>query len=182
MMKKTLIVNLFAGPGCGKSTGAAWLFSQLKMKGIDCEYVSEFAKDKVWENNDEVFKCQFYVTGKQAFKISRCFGKVDVIITDSPIAIGAQYTKSEKLADAILEEFNKYEMYNYNVLLKRTKPYNPNGRHQTEAEAVIIDLSTQRWLDVNNILYVSANGDEEGYKKILNNILARIGYYDGKED
>lgn len=179
-MKNTLIVNLFAGSWCGKS-GAAWLFSQLKMKGVDCKYVGEFANDKVWENNDEVFKCQFYVTVKQAFKISRYFGKVDVIITDSPIAIGAQYTESEKLADAILEEFNKYEIYNYNVLLKRTKPYNPNVLHQTEAEAVI-DMFTQRWLDVNNILYVSVNGDEDGYKKILNNILARIGYYDGKED
>lgn len=173
-MKKTIIVNLFAGPGCGKSTGAAWLFSQLKLQGVDCEYVSEFAKDKVWENNDEVFKCQFYVTGKQAFKISRCFGKVDVIITDSPIAIGAQYTGSEKLADAILEEFTKYELNNLNVLLKRVKPYNPNGRHQTEDEAVVIDMGTQRWLDVNNIRYMTANGDEEGYREILNEIISRL--------
>ena len=125
-------------------------------------------------NNDEVFKCQFYVTGKQAFKISRCFGKVDVIITDSPIAIGAQYTESRKLADAILEEFNKYEPHNYNVLLNRVKPYNPNGRHQSENEAKIIDMMTQRWLDINDIRYVTANGDEDGYQKILNNIISIV--------
>lgn len=46
-MKNTIIVNLFAGPGAGKSTGAAYIFSKLKLAGIDCEYVSEFAKDKV---------------------------------------------------------------------------------------------------------------------------------------
>lgn len=68
-----MVVNLFAGPGTGKSTGAAYIFSKLKMKGFDCEYVSEFAKDKVWENNDEVFKSQFYITGKQVFKIKRCY-------------------------------------------------------------------------------------------------------------
>lgn len=37
--KKTLVVNLFAGPGAGKSTGAAYIFSKLKMLGYDCEYV-----------------------------------------------------------------------------------------------------------------------------------------------
>ena len=55
-MKDTLVVNLFAGPGAGKSTGAAYIFSMLKMAGIDTEYVNEYAKDKVWEDNKEVFK------------------------------------------------------------------------------------------------------------------------------
>lgn len=45
-MKNTLVVNLLGGPGCGKSTGAAYIFSQLKMRNIDAELVTEFAKDK----------------------------------------------------------------------------------------------------------------------------------------
>lgn len=81
---KTLVVNLFGTPGAGKSTGAAYIFSELKMRGINAELVTEFAKDKVWENNDEVFKNQAYIFGKQSYKMSRCRDKVDVIITDSP--------------------------------------------------------------------------------------------------
>lgn len=50
-----LVVNLFGVPGAWKSTGAAHVFSQLKMKGINAELITEFAKDKVWENNTEVF-------------------------------------------------------------------------------------------------------------------------------
>lgn len=46
-MKNTLIVNLLAEPGAGKSTAAAYIYSQLKMHGISAEYVTEFAKDKV---------------------------------------------------------------------------------------------------------------------------------------
>ena len=52
-MKNTLVVNLYGAPGSGKSTGAAYLFSRLKMNGVDCEYVPEFAKSAVWEENNQ---------------------------------------------------------------------------------------------------------------------------------
>lgn len=48
MYKKTLVINLFGAPGSGKSSGAAYIFSQLKKLGIDCELVTEYAKDKCW--------------------------------------------------------------------------------------------------------------------------------------
>ena len=175
-MKDTLVVNLFAGPGAGKSTGAAYIFSMLKMAGIDTEYVNEYAKDKVWEDNKEVFKCQFLITGKQAYKILRCVGKVDVVITDSPIALGAQYCQDNPyLKDACLYEFNKYR--NLNIFINRVKKYNPNGRHQTEDEAKEIDKSTKQWLIDNKINYLAFDGDINGYnevvafiKSIINNI------------
>lgn len=82
-----LVVNLFGVPGAGKSTGAAYVFSMLKMRGINVEYIPEYAKDKVWEDNTEVFKNQAYVFGKQSFRMSRCKDKVDVIVTDSPLLL-----------------------------------------------------------------------------------------------
>ena len=33
----TLVVNLFGGPGSGKSTGAAYVFARLKMLGYNAE-------------------------------------------------------------------------------------------------------------------------------------------------
>ncbi len=172
-MKNTIIINLFGGPGTGKSTGAAYIFSQLKLAGIDCEYVSEFAKDKVWEDNSEVFKNQFYVTGKQAFKISRCYGKVDVIITDSPILLGALYAPetSPRLKEAIKEEFNKYGDANCNIFLKRINPYNANGRFQTEDEAKCIDTEVKEFLDANRYEYDVYDGTKEGYEEIVGRII-----------
>ena len=79
-----ILVNLFGAPGAGKSTGAAYIFSQLKMAGINAELVTEFAKDKVWEESKEPFNNQAYIFGQQYFRISRCADKVDVIVTDSP--------------------------------------------------------------------------------------------------
>ena len=57
-----IVVNLFGAPGAGKSTGAAYIFAKLKMAGINAELVTEFAKDKVWEEYAEVFKNQAYTS------------------------------------------------------------------------------------------------------------------------
>lgn len=98
-----LVVNLFGAPGAGKSTGAAYVFSQLKAAGINAELVTEFAKDKVWEETKAVFDNQAYIFGKQYFRISRLEGKVDVVITDSPILLSAFYNKNDHVLG---QEFN----------------------------------------------------------------------------
>ena len=81
----TIVVNLFGEPSAGKSTCAMDITAQLKRHGINAEYVSEFAKDKVYENNGEVFKHQEYLFGKQSFKMGRVKNKMPVMIVDSPL-------------------------------------------------------------------------------------------------
>lgn len=71
-MSGALIVNLFDVPGSGKSTGAAYLFYKLKSAGVNAELVTEFAKDKVWEDSEIVFENQAYLFGRQPFMIARC--------------------------------------------------------------------------------------------------------------
>ena len=173
-MKNTIIVNLYGGPGTGKSSGAAYIFARLKMAGIDAEYVTEFAKDKVWENNTEAFKCQFYISGKQSFRISRCFGKVDVIITDSPIRLGKIYADligRPQLGLACLEEANQYSAgQTIEIFLNRVKPYNTNGRNQSEEEAKKIDDMVKEMLAeetaAHQLTYFEFDGSQEGYDRI----------------
>lgn len=42
-----VVINLFGIPASGKSSGAAYIFSKLKMLGYNAELITEFAKDKV---------------------------------------------------------------------------------------------------------------------------------------
>lgn len=174
--KNTIIVNLYGGPGSGKSTGAAYIFSQLKLEGIDCELVTEFAKDKVWENNSTTLNCQMYVTGKQAFRISRVFGKVDVIITDSPIMLGAIYAEENRkhLKNACIEEANQYICNELNFFINRVKEYNPNGRNQTECEAKEIDNKIHNLLNENFRNAIEVNGNIKGYNDIVKYIKIRL--------
>jgi hypothetical protein len=166
-----LVINLFGTPGAGKSTGAAYVFSQLKMQGINAELITEFAKDKVWENNDEAFKNQAYLFGKQSYRMSRCKDKVECIITDSPLPLSIFYNNDkevlgENFNKTVLDVFNSYNNLNY--LLIRTKPYNPIGRHQTEEESDELKAPMVSLLTDRNIPYTETTGDIDGYQKIIN--------------
>ena len=174
--KNTLLVNLYAGPGAGKSTGAAYIFAKLKMAGIDCEYVSEYAKDRVWQEDQFPLKhCQLYVTGKQCLKITRLIGKVDVIVTDSPIMLGAMYTTEQPHRDVCIYEGKKYRN-TLNLFIDRRKTYNPNGRNQTFDEAREIDRRIIDMLDSNGITYSHIDGTEEGYDAVVKAIIDTLGY------
>ena len=49
-----IVINLWGAPSSGKSTGASYLFSELKLKGYNVELVTEFAKDLTWEEKSRV--------------------------------------------------------------------------------------------------------------------------------
>jgi hypothetical protein len=148
-----IVVNLFAGPGVGKSTTAARIFAELKMHGVNCEMALEFAKDKVWEESFKTMDDQIYIFGKQFHKIWRLKDKVDVIICDSPLPISIVYDKenSEALHTLIMEQFNKFD--NYNVLLTRSGEYQKEGRVQTEEEAKGVDEIVKKVLKDYNIVH-----------------------------
>lgn len=176
-----IVVNLFGVPSAGKSTLAAYIFSKLKMANVNAELVTEFAKDKVWENNSEVFKPdnQCYLFSKQLFRMNRVADKVEVMITDSPLPLCILYNRSKILG----EEFNKMCMNcfksftNFNYLLLRDRPYNPKGRLQTEAEsdalkAPLVDLLYKYGIKYTEKPGNTQSGDEivEEVIKALNNV------------
>ena len=173
---ETIIVNLFGAPGAGKSTGAAYIFSLIKMAGIDAELVTEFAKDKLWEENKAVFENQAYIFGKQSFRLSRCIGKVDVIVTDSPLPLNIYYNKSdvskENFNNYVLDVFNSHKNINY--YLARDKEYNPNGRFQTEEESDKIGNEILNILNKYYIPFTYLSGDTKSYTQIANRIIKLV--------
>lgn len=141
-MSKHKVINLFAGPGVGKSTTAAALFAELKYIGVNCEYIPEYAKDAAWEKRSEkFFKAQQLIYGKQSWRIERVASEVDIIITDSPLPLSLAYIDKNyampALRDTILQDFDRYD--NINVLLGRNKPYNSSGRNQNLEQAKKLD-------------------------------------------
>ena len=166
--KKTpLVVNLFAGPGAGKSTGAAFLFAFLKLFKVNVELVTEFAKELAWEGDKEFMaRNQLYITGQQVRRMNRLVGKVDVIITDSPLEMAALYTDDKNLKQLCKAEGAKFTN-RLDFFIERTKDYNPSGRNQTFEEAKEID---KRIREANPNMQ-TITGDVAGYTVALNTIL-----------
>lgn len=169
----SLVVNLFAGPCGGKSTMAANIFCALKMKHRECELVTEFAKDLTWEDCQHIMADQLYLLGEQHHRVFRLVGKVEVIITDSPIIQSIPYGLEWKQHKALaLEAHHKFN--NLNIFLERVHPYNPHGRNQTLEEAVAIGEQTLDILKDHNIEYMTVPASVDSVNEIITEIELRI--------
>lgn len=168
-----LMVNLFGAPGAGKSTGAAYIFSQLKIRDVNAELVTEFAKDKTWERNKKALENQMYMFGKQLFRITRCQDDVDVIITDSPLLLNTIYNHNpilgEEFNNLVFKIFNSYNSLNYYI--KRVKKYNPLGRNQTEEESDQIADKVLKMLNDRKVEFTSVEGQLNNYSQIVEDVM-----------
>lgn len=171
-----LLVNLYGAPGAGKSSGAGYIFGKLKMAGVNAEFVTEFAKDKCYEQSKKVFENQAYIFGKQYFRITRCKDDVDVIITDSPLSLSMIYNNDPVLGESfnqmIRDVRNSFDDMNYFVY--RVKEYNPKGRFQTKKESDKLAKEIMDFMGKEGITFCPIKGNEEGYDKIINDILRRL--------
>lgn len=176
----TIVINLFGEPGAGKSTAALTITAALKRAGINAEYISEFAKDKLYEKDYEVFNHQQYIFGKQSFKMGRVKDKIQVLVCDSPLILNIIYNNDKILGDSfnetVLKVFNSYNNRNY--LLVRNHKYETEGRFQNEQEAQEIKNKIINTLDSLHIPYFLTSSEEKDCMIIVNDIVEEIKTYE----
>lgn len=158
-MKKTTYINFIGGPGTGKSTKAAEEFFKMKVMGYDVELVTEVAKDFVWEERHKTLSIQPYVTFKQYKNLKRIDGKVDFVITDSPLLLGIVYKRLYNLDisynfDLLIKELSDKMGYAHEYrFIKRKHSYNKIGRNEDEEMAKKVDELILEVLDEFEIQY-----------------------------
>ncbi len=165
--KKPLVINLIGGPGCGKSTTMSGIFYHLKKMEVSCEMVTEYIKDKVWEEQYKVMDEQIYVLGRQHHKISRLVDKVDIVIMDTSLLSSVIYDKSHSAAlkQLCLEAFNNFN--NMVFFIDRCDiSYDTSGRVQTQDAAKNIDEEYKKLMEENDIPYVVLK-NEDAVEKII---------------
>lgn len=167
MKKETKVINLFGSPGAGKSTIAAGIFHLMKINGFSVEIVTEFAKECVYEC-PETLKDQFYVTAMQARRITKLLGKVDFVISDSPILLGEVYKskKSFLSENFYIDLFNQYNNINY--ILNRKFAFVQEGRVHTEIDSKEIDKQIKQILNKNGISFRQIESDGNAHNIIFN--------------
>lgn len=175
---KTLVVNLFGGPGAGK-TAAAWEIAKILKKGnVLTEYIPEYAKDLVWAERfdllDGSFAHQLRILEEQNRRLKCVQGKVDVAVTDSPVILGLIYQKypSEDLKREAFKAYNSY--FNFNLFIERPKnrQFEQAGRIHTEQESLEKDREIINLLKGNRLYYGTYSRDSE--KLIVKNIVRHM--------
>lgn len=165
---RTTIINLYGGPGTGKSTLSCELFAELKKAGHSVELVREYVKDWAWEGKKVGAFDQIYIAGKQAKREYSLYGKVDYIITDSPLLLSPfyeQYYGKQKIVEDSVKNFisfseSKGQEY-LPFFIERKKKYVSEGRYETEEEAKQIDIAMKEFLKTKVKFYeISPETDE----------------------
>jgi hypothetical protein len=174
------VINLFGGPGTGKSTTAAGLFYLLKINSHESELALEYAKYLVWSKRINMLDDQNYVFAKQTHRLEILKGQVDYAVTDCPLLLASVYGSelSTAFQDYVLETFDSYD--NINIYLNRVKQFNPNGRMQgTVEEADDISTRVKELLLDLEVPFTEVNATHrapwEIYKLIMDKD-PRIGY------
>lgn len=173
-MKFPLVVNLLAGPGAGKSTMAARIFSELKMKGVNCELVVEYAKELTYQESWKVLQNQIYVFAKQHKRMFSLAEKVDVIITDSPFFLAHVYDsrKNQKLVDLIMQENDRFNNLYY--FIERSHEYKVDGRNESLQEALEIDQRIKKSLGKYNINYENLVSSIESCAQVTQEVVQKL--------
>lgn len=137
------VINFIGGPGAGKSTVAAELFAKMKRTGYNVELVDEYAKQLVWDSRQHTLADQLYVLAKQNRKLERLIGKVDYVITDSPLLLCACYAADDyypSFAKLCLEAWHRYDNLTF-FIDRDPQGYREEGRTQTLTQAIELDES-----------------------------------------
>lgn len=157
----TIVVNFIGGPGVGKTTAACLCFAKLKMANQNCEYVSEYAKDLVWQNRLNELNNQYSVSFRQYQKLIALKGKVDYIITDGSLFNDLYYNRYNQHNVSDVDKTEKQildwasEFKHINIFLERNLElsYESAGRIQTLEEAIKISHILKYMLNEFNIPY-----------------------------
>lgn len=180
-MKRTVVINLFAGSGAGKSTTAAALYAAMKLRGLHVELVREYIKDWAWSDRKPNRYDQIYIMGKQIHAESQLYHKVDYIVTDSPFLLSPFY-ENHHYPDATVKPclpsalaFKRWAELNdviyLNYFLVRKKKFDPRGRYETEDQAKQIDQELATWLNNNNIPFEYIDvSDKQRVRTILKEV------------
>lgn len=157
----TKVINLFGSPGSGKSTTAAGLYYNLKIRDYHCEMVREYIKSWAWEGRKPNEYDQVYIFGKQAKYESLLYGKVDYIITDSPLVLSGFYEHYHQGQDIVgkaavefIDVAKKRGVEYLNFWLPSITIFDDRGRihnNPKEISTAMYDWLKKKGIEVNSL-------------------------------
>lgn len=158
-MKK---INLYGGPGIGKSTVASLIYAQLKAEGKSAEMITEYAKDLVYQGVDltkSTQNLQDQIIAEQLRRELICQDQVDFMVCDSPLLLNAFYNGSENAKLLAQQNLKPKDLHFF--LSRTTEHFETKGRSHNETQSLEIDIKMEEFLKAQNIQYVKIDGNSK---------------------
>ena len=179
MRDRPLIVNLFGGPGSGKSTTAAGVFYNMKMLNLNVQLVLEYAQELTFEEHFHALNDQTRILGEQHKRIHRLEGKVDCVVTDSPFLMGIVYGRDSSCPPPptfepyVADLFGQYDNMNF-YLERGNGEYRKVGRYHTKRQAYEKDRQILSLLEEYEIPFTKVKSDGTCVQEIMIRVVNRL--------
>lgn len=176
-------INIYGGPGAGKSKLAGKIYDFLKENHISCELSREYVKKWAYKNipitgymNLEAVVA--HLNEEYDYLIDK---KVRVVVSDSPILLGLYYARKNKalgnrgLELIALEHEKLFPSINIFLKMNISFPYDKKGRYETKEESqqlqykLFSEVTTFYSTHFSKYTILSTTaGDEKQTRDILN--------------
>lgn len=164
------VINFFGGPGCGKTTAALGLTHCLKKCHVLSEYVSEYAKHKIYEKSPHMLNEQNYIFANQEHSLHVLRDEVSFAITDSPLPLSAHYAPPnfpQSFKKFVMAMYATYD--NVNIFIERNPElgFQQDGRVHSAADSDLIASHLKRLLDSERVPYTTIKAGDELPERIF---------------
>ena len=148
------------------------MFYELKKNGYDCGLVTEMATELVYDEAFNVMNDQIYLFGEQWHRTFRMLGKVDFIVTDSPLLMNIVYNsfKDEDFDKFIYSRIHKLKSLNFFV--NRSNAFSEVGRIHNLEQSKEVDKTIKELAKKNDVDLIDVE-QENSVNTILEIILNR---------
>lgn len=151
---ETTVIDIYGGPGIGKSVLAAQVYAELSRLGESVGLVREYVKPWAWNGISVKKWDELYIFAKQLKAEADIYGKVKYLVTDRPLALSIAYAKlygsgtaqiwMRELVYAVLDEQKENDVMHLPIMMQRRHPYSTEGRFETSNQARLIDMHCQQ--------------------------------------
>lgn len=140
----SILINLFGGPGAGKTTLAHGIVYEFRMHGIEADIATEYPKELIYDRINPASINQYTILAEQFKKIERVLRACTVVVCECPLLLCAEYDMGKRHIFQMVKDYetylkDTYKTSTYNYFVDRIVPYTTTNRVHTEKQAIDID-------------------------------------------
>lgn len=159
------VINIFGGPGVGKSVLAARVFIELKIAGYRVKLIEESARELMEQGVQDLSYCTKLIFNENHNKLKRAkeYGTYDFVVVDAPLILPIVYAPPDmfwlnKFIEDSWVHFERFDNINFFLVRNPKIKYDGYDRLHDESEALEIDLKVFNLL--SRTPYKTINSDD----------------------